>query len=260
MEKRSPFTTTRALIGSTLAVLVVVVVIIAIGQRSDHPPRQQAGARPDATPAISPQTPFGKPPTGAPGQVEISKARATPSPKEAGQFESFRTRPFAAEKSSDNFEWTAVDGRDPGAILELAHNEVEVERLMEENDRIKRRQLVYRKEPAFIRVQRARAANEPVEKITLPGLDGRELEVEVTRAEVDPSGLHGTIAGRLPGRGQSLVTLAFREGREAFTVMSPEDGIFLQGHPREPGEIIVTSFDPDTYLPLPGGEPIKMTQ
>jgi len=43
-------------------------------------------------------------------------------------------------------------------------------------------------------------------------------------------------------------------------VVSPEDGTFLQGHPREPGEIILTSFDPNTYQPLPGGEPIKTNQ
>jgi hypothetical protein len=175
----------------------------------------------------------------------------------APQFDSFRLRPFAAVKSTGAHEWTAEDARSPEAIRNIAHNETEVARLTEENARIKRRQLVYRKETAFKQVQRALAAGQPVRKLILPGLDGQEVEMEVVNADIAPSGMSGTFAGRLPGKGQSMATLAFKEGREAFSVMSPEDETFLQGHPREPGEIIVTSFDPDTYQPLPGGEPIK---
>ncbi|HZJ15294.1 MAG TPA: hypothetical protein VFD27_09605, partial [Chthoniobacteraceae bacterium] len=167
---------------------------------------------------------------------------------------------FEVAHESGTNQWTAEDGRDPNAILNLAHNDLEVQRLMDENARINRRQLVYRKEPAWVLVERAKATGEPLRKLTLPAFDGQEVAVEVTRAELAPSGLSGTFAGRLAGRGQSLVTLAFNQGREAFTVVSPEDGTFLQGHPREPGEIILTSFDPNTYQPLPGGEPIKTNQ
>ena len=180
--------------------------------------------------------------------VALSSATNTPA---------FQLRPFAVVKETDEYQWTAEDGRDASVIRQLAHNEVEVRRLTEENLRVKRRQLVYCKTPVWGLVEQAKATDERLQKLTLPGLDGQVLEMEVTRADLAPSGLSGTFAGNITGHGKSLVTLAFKQGREAFTVESPEQGIFLQGHPREPGEIMITSFDPDVYLPLPGGEPIK---
>jgi hypothetical protein len=153
-------------------------------------------------------------------------------------------------------EWTEADATSPLVIEKIAHNSEEFIRLVEENDRIERRQLVYRNEPAFVLVQQAKAVGEPVRKLTLPGLDGQELEIEVIHADLDPSGLRGTFTGCLPGRGQSMVTLAFKEGREAFSIISPEDGTFLQGQPREPGEVIVVSYDPEKYHQQPGGAPI----
>lgn len=169
-------------------------------------------------------------------------------------------RPLAVVKESATHAWTAEDARLPDVIGKIAHGELERRRMLEENTRITGRQLVYRKEPVWVLVDRARASGEPVRKLTLPGFDGEELEVEVTNADLAPSGLSGTFAGHLPGLPQSLVTLAFKQGREAFTVVSPEDGTFLQGHPREPGEIIVSKFNPDSYLPQPGGEPIRTTE
>ena len=166
-------------------------------------------------------------------------------------------RPLAAAKESAAHAWTAEDARAPEIIRKLAHNAMEERRLLEENARITGRQLVYRKEPVFVAVDRARAKGESVTGFVLPGFDGRELQVQVDKADIAPSGLSGTFTGRLPGLDQSLVTLAFKQGTEAFTIVSPEDGVFLQGHPREPGEIMVTSFIPDDYLALPGGEPIR---
>jgi hypothetical protein len=169
-------------------------------------------------------------------------------------------RPLAVAKESAAHAWTAEDARAPDVIRKLAHNEMEERRLLEENARITGRQLVYRKEPVFVAVERARAKGESVARFVLPGFDGRELEVQVDKADLAPSGLSGTFTGRLPGLDQSLVTLAFQQGREAFTVVSPEDGVFLQGHPREPGEIMITSFLPDAYLAVPGGEPIRTNE
>ncbi len=98
-----------------------------------------------------------------------------------------------------------------------------------------------------------------MKQLTLPGLDGREVVFDITRADLEASLQSGTFAGQIPGHPNSMVTLAYKFGREAFTVISPDDGIFLQGWPREPGEVIVTSFDPDTYQSMPGGEPIRTT-
>lgn len=185
-----------------------------------------------------------------------SEARSGPASPSTSTFETFRLKPFAAAKENDTHAWTAEDGLDGEVILKIAHNEIEAERLLVENDRIKRRQLVYRKEPAWVLVERARATGKPLAYLTLPGLDGEELEVNITGSDLSPSGLSGTFSGHLKGQPTSMVTLAFRHGREAFTVVSRDDGTYLQGDPREPGEIIVASFDPDTYQPVPGGEPI----
>ena len=148
----------------------------------------------------------------------------------------------------------------PEAIEKIAHGPEEFIRMVEENDRIERRQLVYRKEPAWQTVEHSKAKGEAIRKLTLPGLDGREVQVEVTGSDLAFSGLSGTFTGKVAGRENSLVTLAFQQGREAFTVVSPDDDLFLQGHPREPGEIILTSFDPETYLKVPGGEPFKFSK
>lgn len=232
-----------------LLIVAAAVVLWKTGKRGESAVDQAKATAVTTPPSTSalPQT------SDKPKQVPAATAA------KARTFDTFQARPFAVVKASGSHEWTAEDGKTPDAILDLAHNESEVDRLMEENGRIKARQLVYRREPAFEVVQRARTAGEPVKRLTVPGLDGQELEMEVTTASLDPSGLRGTFAGRLPGKGLSMVTLAFKEGREAFSVMSPEDGTYLQGHPREPGEIIVTSYDPEKYLPTPGGEPIKTT-
>jgi hypothetical protein len=79
-------------------------------------------------------------------------------------------------------------------------------------------------------------------------LDGQEVQFEITKADVNPSGQQGTFAGRVAGHDDSLVTLAFKGGREAFTVMSPSENLFLQGDPHEPGDLIVKSINPETYV------------
>lgn len=144
---------------------------------------------------------------------------------------------------------------DPQVIGKIAHNQEEFLRMAGENERIKRRQLVYRRDTAAAVVQRARATGEPIRRLTLPGLDGQEIDVEVTGADLAFSGLSGTFTGRLPGKSQSLVTLAFKNHREAFSVSSPEDGLFLEAEPREPGQIIVKAIDPATYVPGKCGNP-----
>jgi hypothetical protein len=171
----------------------------------------------------------------------------------------FVSRPFPVAQESARFQWTAADGRDTNVIRQLAHNSLEYDRMVEENARILRRQLVYLKETAAAVMEQSRADGGPVRQLTLPGLDGRELPFEIRRSDLEPSKLAGTFTGQLPGRPNSMVTLSFKFGREAFTIVSPDDGLYLQAWPRDPGQVILTSFDPETYLPLPGGDPIKTT-
>lgn len=157
-------------------------------------------------------------------------------------------RPLPVGLAGERHEWTAGDAFDPGVVQQIAHNADEFRRLIEEGGRILDRQLVYRREPVAVVVQRARAAGGMPERVVLPSLRGVELEVELTGLDLSPSGASGTLHGRLVGRDDSLVTLAFKGGREAFTVLSPSDDLYLQADPRQPGELVVKRIDPATYV------------
>lgn len=165
------------------------------------------------------------------------------------------SRPLPVRKSTATHEWTEGDGFDPAFVEKIAHNPDEFIKMMEENERIKARQLVYRNDTAAAVIQRAKLTGEPVRSLTLPALDGGEVQVEVVSSDLAPSGQSGTFTGRLAGRPDSTVTLAFKFGREAFTILSPADNLYLQADPREPGEIILKSIDPATYAPGRCGTP-----
>lgn len=193
-------------------------------------------------------------PMSAPGQ----KPPTAPASLQAGPLSGWpnsQLRPLPVARESLYFEWTTPDAMDTNVLRLIAHNGLEYERLVEENARIVRRQLVYRKEPVDALVEHARAIGVPLKQLMVPGLDGQEFVVELAEADLHPSGVEGAFAGRLSGRPDSMVTVAFKGGREAFTVISPSDGIYLQGDPREPGEIIVKSIDPKRYVPGVCGTP-----
>ena len=166
------------------------------------------------------------------------------------QYATFQKRPFAVVRQNGHYEWTAEDGRAPANIRRLAHNDAEYQRMTNENNTVFRRQLVYQQQPVSLAAQRAVHFGEPISQVTLPGLDGRELVMDVTKSEIESGGDRGTITGKLAGRSGSMVVLAFAGGREGFTVVSPQDYLYLHAEPREPGEIVVKMIDPNTY----GGE------
>ncbi|MFO1487822.1 MAG: hypothetical protein U1F65_05025 [Verrucomicrobiota bacterium] len=154
---------------------------------------------------------------------------------------------FAIAQESAAFRWTNEDAKDTNVIRRLAHNDLEYERMVAENARIQRRQLVYHRDTLAAQIQRAKLSQEPLRHFVLPALDGREVSVEVSRDDVNPSGQQGTLTGRVAGKPDSLVTLAFKGGREAFTILSPAEQLYLVAEPREPGELIVKQIDPATY-------------
>jgi hypothetical protein len=162
-------------------------------------------------------------------------------------FSWFRPHPFPVSKSSGAFEWTAEDGKDTNVIRQLAHNELEYQRMVAENATIFRRQLVYHPEGFTLQAQQAAQSGQSIQQITLPGLDGQVLQVNVTKTDFESGGDKGLFYGKLPGEPDSMVTAAFINGREAFTVVSPQEHLFLQAETREPGEIVVKSIDPKTY-------------
>jgi hypothetical protein len=162
-------------------------------------------------------------------------------------FSWFRPHPFPVSKSSGAFEWTAEDGKDTNVIRQLAHNELEYQRMVAENATIFRRQLVYHPEGFTLQAQQAVRSGQSIQQLTLPGLDGQALEAVVTRADLREGGSQGQFYGQLPGRPDSMVTVAFVNDREAFTVISPQDQLYLQAEAREPGEIVVKRINPGTY-------------
>ena len=166
----------------------------------------------------------------------------------------FQARPFGVAFESPNNQWTSADGKDTNVIRQLAHNPLEYDRMVEENPRIFRRQLVYLKETAAAVFEEAKLTGTPVQRLTLPGVDGQELQFQIVKSDGNGSSRQGMFSGHLAGNTGSLVTLAFQDGREAYTVLSPKENIFVVGEPREPGQVIVKAIDPHTYGAGPAGQ------
>lgn len=169
-------------------------------------------------------------------------------------FSDFRMRPLPVEIDGTNNQWTSADGKDTNVIRQLAHNPLEYARMVDENARIFQRQLVYLKETAASVFERAKLTGAPVTQLTLPVLDGRELTFEIAKREGGGSSRQGMFSGHLLGNADSLVTMAFEDGREAFTILSPKENVFVVAEPRENGQVIVKAIDPNTYGvgPAPG--------
>ena len=182
------------------------------------------------------------------------KTAGAPSPV---QYVTFQKKPFAVVEQTQNYAWTTNDGRDPKNIRELAHNDFEYARMMKENATIFRRQLVYQKNPFALAAQKFVHFAQPISQLTLPNLDGQELTVDISKTEIEAGGDRGILTGKLAGRNDSLVSIAFIGGREGFTVVSPEDKIYLYAEPREPGELVVKKFDPTTYAGVLEGCGVK---
>jgi hypothetical protein len=170
-----------------------------------------------------------------------------------------QARPFSVGLETSHYQWTFADGKDTNVIRQLAHNELEYERMTNENSTIYRRQLVYHKAAFSLQAQATRLG-QPLTQAVLPGLDGQELSAEIVKSELEAGGDRGVLSGHLAGRPDSMVTVAFIGGREAFTVVSPQDDLYLTAEPREPGEMVVKSFDPNTFAVNPiEDEPIVTT-
>ena len=190
-------------------------------------------------------------PTGqnvSPAATNRTAASAVALSRRKALFASFQKHPFAVAQTNAAFGWTSEDGKNPDVIRQLAHNELEFERMAGESDRIYRRQLVYHTDTAAAQIERARLTGQPVRQLVLPGLDGQEIQFEITATDLNPSGQQGAFSGHVAGRPDSMVTFAFKGGREAFTILSPSDRTYLVGEPREPGELIVKSINLTNYV------------
>jgi hypothetical protein len=237
------------LIGSLGAVILLVALgmtWLRVSRRTRVSPRADTIAHQAAAPTTPAATSRGGAPTNQP---------AAGAPLALGKQSVSQERPFPVVQESATLQWTAEDGKDPNVVRRLAHNDLEYQRMVDENARIFRRQLVYLKETAAALIERSKLTGVPVRELVLPGLDGQEIQFEVTAADLSPSGQQGSFSGHIAGRPDSMVTMAFKGGREAFTALSPADNLYLVGEPHEPGELIVKSINPETYVVGVSGNP-----
>lgn len=132
-------------------------------------------------------------------------------------------------------------------MRQLAHNPLELERFQVENPRIFKRQLVYLKKTPAMLFEQATASGQAVKQVTLPGFDGQEFTVQIEKTEGKISGRRGQLSGKLPEDPDSLVTLAFADGRQAYMIISPKNNLYLIADPREDGQAVLKAIDPNTY-------------
>ena len=229
-----------------LLALVMAIVSVSFGLRRSGNTETISAAPTNTVSVPTPATNGIVANTGSPATATTPAAPPSnhlPVPR----FSWFQVHPFPASQTNGAYEWTAADGKDTNVIRQLAHNELEYQRMVAENPAIYRRQLVYHTDAFTLQAQQAVQAGQKIEQIILPGLDGQEFQVAVTKTDFESGGDRGLFYGKLQDDPNSMVTAAFINGREAFTVVSSQDQVYLQGESREPGEIVVKSIDPKTY-------------
>ena len=233
-----------------MTLCVLLAALLWIGARHSRRVERPSAAPPSSESAALPaSSPGGQPP------LPVSSAPKATASRPADSFPWLRSHPFPAGRTNGGYAWTMEDGKDTNIIRQLAHNGLEYARMVNENATIYRRQLVYHSEAFTLDAQRAVRSGQSVGQVVLPGFDGQELPVTVTRTDLESGGDRGIFYGKLPGRPDSLVTVAFIGAREAFTVVSPQDKLYLSAESREPGEMVVKSVNPAAYAAAPCGNP-----
>jgi hypothetical protein len=230
-----------------LVALMALLGLVYLLKRNPSPGAPSEGATPKSVASLTNQPVPAPPSASAPALPTPSVAATAPTNPAAQTFAWFQLHPFAVAQSNAIYGWTAEDGKDTNVIRRLAHNELEYARMVAENSTIHRRQLVYHPDGFTLLAQQAVQSGQSIQQLTLPGLDGQSLPVMVTKTDFESGGDRGVFYGKLPDDPNSMVTVAFINGREAFTVISSQANIYLQAEAREPGELVVKSIDPKTY-------------
>jgi hypothetical protein len=230
-----------------LLALLALLALVYLLKRNPSPGASFEVSTPKSV-AVVANPPVPVPPSAGAPALPANRIAATAAANPAAQtFAWFQLHPFAVAQSNSIYGWTAEDGKDTNVIRRLAHNELEYARMVAENSTIHRRQLVYHPDGFTLLAQQAMQSGQSIQQLTLPGLDGQSLPVVVTKTDFESGGDRGVFYGKLPDDPNSMVTVAFINGREAFTVVSSQANIYLQAEAREPGEIVVKSIDPKTY-------------
>lgn len=243
-------------------ILAIAITFIVLFNRSNTKQQQLAESNLERQRTNDPQRII------EPGAPEPQWTPGQPVTKEVMENYAFFTkRPFEVASSSASFEWTANDGRRKDAINQIAHNPIERHKLIEENAFVERRQLIYCRKTLGEIANEARDGGQELKELSIPGFDGKEYKVEVTRTEYQDYDSSGNIYGHLVDRPNSTVVMSFFEDRESYTVISHLDGINFEYIPREAREIILNQIDPtaqrgstttcEPILPFDTGAPAK---
>ncbi len=96
-----------------------------------------------------------------------------------------------------------------------------------------------------MRLERARLTGETLRQLTLPGLEAAKSRSKSAPVMSIP---RAWIRGCVAGHPDSMVTLAFYQGRQAFTVIGPSETPFLDAEAHEPGDVLVKQIDPAKYV------------
>jgi hypothetical protein len=230
------------------SIVILAVAAWGISRWKSHPTPPPAG-QPVVT-APKPASPPSLAMTNATKPVLAKSAPPVPA-----NYPDFKKRPLPMAYESTNSQWTLADGKDTNVIRQLAHNELEYQRMVEENSRIIKRELVYRKETVPQLLQHLLPTGQKLQNFTLPGVDGLEVQVEVTDTHVNGMAQSGSVNGRIKGQFNSMVSVGFYNGCESYNIISPDQNLYFVADAREPGEVIVKQIDPDKYSPPAGDTP-----
>ena len=136
---------------------------------------------------------------------------------------------------------------DESATLELighiARSPEERERLLEENEWIRSRELV-QVEESFRSIADRLRNGEVIERLTLPGLDGSSVEVilDPDGQEIN-SGRSGILYGTVPDAPESTVVLAFYEDADSGIINMPSRRQTISYDPAGDHRMVVRDLD-----------------
>ncbi len=154
-------------------------------------------------------------------------------------------RPFEIVQESDGFGWTAEDGMSEQVMEQLASNLDMLDALREENQTVKKRQLVYHNEE--LEKQRERILNGELKTLKIPGVDGELFDIDILSSskildEAYPDELNnGFIYGKISGRDDTKVSIGL--SGESYSIQVNTLDRVLSISTRSGGELIVTEFD-----------------
>lgn len=160
-------------------------------------------------------------------------------------FEDFELNPFPITKETSLHAWTSVDGTKSSVVKKLAHNALEEGRLLEENQWVESRELVYRKKTSKDLLTTSLENGEELKEMKVPGPDGVEYTMTVTSLdyETNPEGAptEGVVSGYIEEIPNSEALLSFYKGVESGYISS--ESVNLNYDSRESGQFSLSSVN-----------------